>query len=236
MDSTYGIAVVVVLFVGFVVYRLTHTTRYVHPDDYPTVKWDDIELQTGDLLLFSGHNGDSSYIRSWLAHHYTHVALVVVLSDGNPYLFHANAIEEEIPCVFAGKPLDGVQVNQADLVAKSYFGHVYHLRMGEFTEKQLERLPMILKRFLGRPFNHDLLELFRLAFPNVRQTRKHPEGKLTCAEVLVHVYILLGILPLLETRAPNEIPPYDLVLPGRQKWLNPEQYSPRTSTPPLIRF
>ncbi len=208
--------------------------RHYEPANYPSIEgWDALKecVQTGDLILYSGHSLDSLYVCTWLQDKFSHVGMVLWLGEV-PYLFHSYPRTEN-PCVLQGKCRDGVQLNDLEATLRSVKGLVYYMPMGKLTDTQVESINGAMGRLVGAKFCHELLELLRLAHPLLR-AQTTGSGKYSCSELLTHVYRIVGLLGMLETPPPNEVPPFRLI-DGSLPWTT-EHYRPQLKHPPLVRF
>ena len=194
--------------------------------------------KTGDLILFSGHSGDSAVSKAWTACHYSHVGMIVRPSEsshpglqveGGPdlYLWNANVNEQEL-CAFQGLTVKGVQLNDLEMTIHQYHGWALFQPLDQaLTPGQLQRLWLMIEEHTEKPFRQSLIELFRCALPWARWPQRPVWGKdFVCSELLLETFHEMGLLNRGKNYPSNEYHPACFSNPWRLHWNEGNQVGP----------
>lgn len=160
------------------------------------------DLQSLDLLLFSGKGVFSHWIKRFTRSKWSHVALVLRQGE-SIFCFESTTLNTS-----EGNPVKGVQVNLLSQRLKNYTGLVTFKKLNHDLSPRMvdQKLYQLRKRFEGVPYEQSLVELAASAL-------KHPLlhedlDSLFCSELVAEVYQEFGFL---NERIPsNSYTPEDL--------------------------
>lgn len=176
------------------------------------------ELQTGDLVLFSGRTLSARLVRFFTDSYWSHVGIVLRLPEysDEPLLWEATRASK-LADIHRGRAFDGVQlVSLAEKVA-SYPGEVVVRRLvgAETAARRYRRIKPLLRQWYARPYCNFVFKQL------VAWWRGHDEAAWQrggfCSEFVAEVYKHLHLLPT-EKRSMDYVP---------------RDFSPETSLPLL---
>lgn len=154
------------------------------------------ELETGDLVLFSGHTFAARLVRLFTGSYWSHVGVVVRLPGrGNqPFLWEATRASK-LADIHCGKILDGVQlVSLADKLA-SYPGKVVVRRLvgTEKPQSRYRRIKPLVRQWSALPYRNFLRKQMRALLYGHEAAGWQHGG--FCSELVADVYKHLCLLP-----------------------------------------
>ena len=183
-------------------------------------KYDEIrsQLQTGDLVLFSGKGGVSAGIKWLTLCEWSHVGMVVRMpADAGP-LGDAVLLWESTNLDNLKDALDGVAKRGVQLVllserVQSYPGEIAIRQLSAYRDPaMLEALSALRMKLRNRPYEQRKLELMRAALDGPFDRLHSPEdlSSLFCSELIAEAYQAMGLLPeQLEGKPSDEYTPRD---------------------------
>jgi len=176
--------------------------------DYEKIRDD---LQTGDIILFSGNSMVSGAIKLFSRSEWSHVAMVVKdpISD-IVYCWESTSLVDD---------KDGVQISVLSKRIKEYDGYVAfrHLK-GRRTKATLSALGAFRKAMKGRKYETSKVELFKSAWDGWGGENKEDLSTVFCSELIAEAYQEMNILT--ENKPSNEFTPDDFakMVRLRGKW------------------
>lgn len=162
-----------------------YTYREVRPD-----------IDTGDLVLFSGKGGVSVGIRWVTRSRWSHVGMALRVPEWNIILLWEATPFSNVPDVESGRLRQGVQLTPLSEQLKRYEGTaaIRHLHVHR-TPEMLSALQNYRKEVKGRPYEQSRLELIRSAWDGPFGANKEDLSSLFCSELVAEAYQRMGLLP-----------------------------------------
>ena len=176
------------------------------------------QLQTGDIVLFSGKSGMSEGIKWATFSEWSHVGMVVHMPPGAGPLADTVLLWESTSVDNLRDALDGVARCGVQLVLLSdrvqiYPGSVALRRLSVHREPaMLDALSALRLKLRHRPFEEGRLELMRAALDGPFDLLPSSEDltSLFCSELVAEAYQAMGLLPEHGSGRPsNEYTPQD---------------------------
>ena len=180
------------------------------------------EMQTGDIILFSGrHSIISSIIKWWTNSYYSHIGIVLV----NPKIYDDNIFKElkGIYLLESGyENIDdadehirkfGVQIVPLNKVIKKYNGTVFWRKLNtercKLSSSEINhRISQIYKNIRHKPYDLNLVDLlcsslkifmpitiYRYAFLNWFAVDKQKQDRFVCSALVAYIYTMMDFLP-----------------------------------------
>lgn len=160
----------------------------------PQVRLD--ELQTGDLVLFSGRTFAARLVRCFTGSYWSHVGIVVCLPEyGNvPFLWEATRASK-VADIHRGEIFDGVQLVPLAEKLASYPGEavVRHLVGAETPQWRYRRIKPLVRQWRARPYCNFVMKQL-LAWWRGHDAVAWQSGGF-CSEFVAEVYKHLRLLP-----------------------------------------
>jgi hypothetical protein len=167
------------------------------------------ELQTGDIVLFSGKGPISAGIK-WFTHStWSHVGLVIRLPMFDSVLLWESTTLSDLVDLDSGVLRQGVQlVSLSDRLAR-YDGPVRIRRLQhiKLNASHWEALAKLRREVTGRPYEQSRLELLRSAYDGFGGLNREDLSSLFCSELVAEAYQRMGLLS--EEQPSNEFTPKD---------------------------
>lgn len=149
------------------------------------------ELDTGDIVLFSGSGFISKIIQIVTKSEFSHVGMVVKIKEWDMLLLFESTTLSKVKHVETGKRTQGVQLVSLSDRIKCY-------KAGKVTFRKLQgvdRSPEMLKTFKnfrkevqGRPYEKSKWELFCSAYDFIGGKNKENLLSLFCSELIAEMY------------------------------------------------
>lgn len=182
----------------------------------PSVRLD--ELQTGDLVLFSGRTFSARLVQVFTGSYWSHVGIVLRLPEHGsaPLLWEATRASK-LADIHRGSTFDGVQlVSLAEKVA-SYEGEVVVRRLvgTETARRRSRRIKPLVRQWSALPYCNFVIKQFK-AWWRGHEAAAWQRGGF-CSEFVAEVYKHLKLLPA-DKRSMDYVP---------------RDFSPETSLPLL---
>jgi hypothetical protein len=175
------------------------------------------QLQTGDLVLFSGKGGVSAGIK-WLTFcPWSHIGMVVCTPSGAGPLADTVLLWESTNLDNLKDAIDGVAKRGVQLVVLSeriqtYGGEIGIRHLSVHREPaMLEALAALRIKLRNCPYEQKKLELLRAALDGPFESGRRPEdlSSLFCSELIAEAYQAMGLLPDLDGKPSDEYTPRD---------------------------
>lgn len=161
------------------------------------------QLQTGDLVLFSGKGGVSAGIK-WLTFcEWSHVGMVVCTPSGSGPLGDSVLLWESTNLDNLKDAIDGVAKRGVQLVllserVQTYPGAIAIRQLSVHRDPDmLEALSALRVKLRNRPYEQKKLELLRAALDGPFDRPHSPEdlSSLFCSELIAEAYQTMRLLP-----------------------------------------
>lgn len=153
------------------------------------------ELETGDLILFSGRTLASRLVQGFTGSYWSHIGIVVRLPGrADPLLWEATRASK-LADIHYGIAFDGVQlVSLAEKLA-SYPGEIAVRRLlGAGTGRSRYRsLQPLVRDWHARPYCNFVVKKLLAWWRGMEAARRHRGG--FCSELVAEVYKHLQLLP-----------------------------------------
>lgn len=167
----------------------------IREDEYETVRPD---LQTGDLVFFSGRGPVSNVIKLATSSRWSHVGMVICAPVLDMIVLWESTTLCNVNDVLTGLPTRGVQVTALSKRLKSYDGE-YGFRHLGLPQKchGYEKIIGNLRRELdGKPYEENEWQLMKSAFDCLDFTITNTDlSSVFCSELCAEALIRCGVLP-----------------------------------------
>ncbi len=182
-------------------------------------------LNTGDIVLFSGRSFDSMEIRCATASPYSHVGMVVrrrTPSGGSAlYLWHAPAgAIESVPDVLSGRYKDGPQLSSLQRVLEVADGamHTCSLvpRWRPLLNGESDLMDFMVEQG-PKSYERDQTQLVLSAFGGSCCANEEDTSSYFCSELVAETYKFLGLAP--RDRPSNTYVPGDFSPENALSWM-----------------
>ena len=172
-------------------------------------------LKTGDLVLFSGKGKYSTLIRLMTGSDWTHVGMVLKLSEYDFIALWESIIIGEVKTLSTGKKERGVQIvplsNRIDMSrGKVAVRYVFGDYSNSLTNNRVitRELMSLRKKLRGKPYEKSGIELFKAAFDApIIGSNEDDLSSIFCSELVAEAYKTLGLLK--KDKPSNEFTPAD---------------------------
>lgn len=166
------------------------------------------QLQTLDLVLFSGKGRISQGIKFGTRSRWSHVGMVVVSPELGVLLAESTTLSD-VPDIVTGEAIKGVQLVLLLNRLQAYRGDVAirHLLDVERDARTMRTLLDLRHEFHGRPYEKDELELIRSAYDGPGGRNTEDLQSIFCSELVAECWQRLGLLT--EDVPSNEYSPAD---------------------------
>ncbi|NQZ57958.1 MAG: hypothetical protein HRT88_10905 [Lentisphaeraceae bacterium] len=174
--------------------------------------YDDLrdDLQTGDLVLFSGGTIMSRFIRFFGRSNWSHLGMVVVDKVYDQVLIYQATPVDKIEDFYSGAAKKGVQINALSDVIKKYDGGVAIRQLTNFerTDEVISSVTKFRKEMKDKPFEEDYLEFVKACYDGPFGDNDNEDlSALFCSELVAEAYQRMGILS--DSIPSNEYTPKD---------------------------
>lgn len=154
------------------------------------------ELETGDIVLFSGRSLSARLVQGATGSYWSHVGLVLRLPGWSGPLLWESTRASRVADIRRGVPLDGVQlVSLAGKVA-AYPGEVAARRLLDAGagHARYQRMRPLVRDWHARPYRNFLAKALQ-AWWSGEETAPHWQRGGFCSELVAEVYKQLRLLP-----------------------------------------
>jgi len=175
------------------------------------VNWYDevrADVDTGDLVLFSGKGGISAGIKWFTGCKWSHIGMALRLAEWDMVLLWESTPFGTVADAESGHIRQGVQLTPLSERIRSYEGDVAirHLDVRR-TPEMLRALRTFREELKGRPFEQSKLELIKSVYEGPFGANEEDLSSLFCSELVAETYQRMGLLP--EEPPSNEYTPAD---------------------------
>ena len=154
-----------------------------------------MELNTGDIVLFSGSCIVANTIKVLTLCNWSHVGMIVIDSHYNEPLLYESTHDDSLTGLDLGESNQGVQLVRLSERVDHYDGEVSVRKLigANLTEDDLYRFHLMRKSFVGRKFEESELQITMSAISFIETDEDLTT--LFCSELVAQSYIELGLLP-----------------------------------------
>lgn len=177
---------------------------------------------TGDILLISGNEENSRYIKAWAGSKWSHVGIVIEYK-GKKYIYHSDPISRINMIDWDYK--EGSQLNDLELFLKTSNAYIYYrplLNENEYIQFREDILEELFILFNDIGFNRDWVELLRCTQGKgggIFGRKKEKLDEMFCSQFVARVYHYLGVIDDNEIKM-NEYHPSSFSIEGEVEWKN----------------
>jgi hypothetical protein len=153
------------------------------------------ELQTGDLVLFSGRTFAARLVQAFTGSYWSHVGIVVRLPEySEPLLWEATRASK-VADIHRGEIFDGVQLVPLAQKLASYPGEVVVRRLvgAETARRRYRRIKPLVRQWGALPYCNFVIKQLRACWRGHEALAGQRGG--FCSEFVAEVYKHLQLLP-----------------------------------------
>lgn len=170
------------------------------------------ELDTLDILLFSGEGFISSAIQLVTNSEWSHNAIVLRLQPLDELYCYESTTLSDVPDLTVGAKVKGVQLVPLSQRLVTYEGKIAWRRIyGNRSSEVLNKMGAFRREFVGRPYEQNQWELLKSALdmsPNFIFKNQPDASSVFCSELIALLFRRLGVLAKTDMPA-NEFTPAD---------------------------
>ena len=166
-------------------------------------------LDTGDLVLFSGKGNISQGIKFLTNSKYSHVGMVVKMPEWNKVVLYESTTLSDLADIESGKATKGVQMVFLSDRLRTYDGDVAvrHLSGIQRDENLKKALTDFRHKMRGRKYETSKIQLLKAAHDGWFGKNEEDLSSLFCSELVAEAYQRMGLLS--EKLPSNEYTPAD---------------------------
>ena len=166
------------------------------------------QLETGDIILFSGEGARSSLIKRSTRCPWSHVGMAIRLEGLDDLHLYESTSVGCLPDFHSGKLISGVQTVPLQERIRTYPGAVSARKLEERPSvEMLEALEIMHRQFRGRGYEVNDLELLKAAYDGPFGMNKRNSASIFCSELVAFAYQTMGYIS--RTLPANEYTPRD---------------------------
>lgn len=167
------------------------------------------ELNTGDIVLFSGRDPISTVIKWATRSKWSHVGMVIRSQELDMVLLWESMLIGAIKDVQSHTVKQGVQLVALSERIKSYSGIVGTRRLEDvdMTPDRIKDLAVFRAEIKDRPYEEDKIELMKSAYDGSFGNNEEDLSSLFCSEMVAEAYQRMGLLT--DNTPSNEYTPAD---------------------------
>ena len=184
----------------------------------PPTPWSDLvsEMQTGDLILFSGTSSESEWIKLFTLGPFSHSAMIYRPDTSQPPLMWQEAPDAIVVDPHTGTSHGGAQLGDAlaatEVITNQYKDVPYYVKLnwerpGSLNPAMLD----VVNEYENRPFGTVLQMALNYAIGHL-YNQATDQSAVYCAELVVSTYQSIGLLD--ESHPPN--------------WYSPNSFAPNS--------
>jgi len=172
------------------------------------------ELNTGDIVLFSGKGGISAGIKWGTLSHWSHVGMILKLPEYNFITIWESTTLSGTIDLDTKTQMKGVQLVPLSARVNGYDGDIAVRKLSGVNETDLniDALMALRKEVAGRPYEEKELELIKAAYDGPFGRNAEDISSLFCSELVAEAYQRMGLLT--ETTASNNAKPSNEYTPA----------------------
>lgn len=165
-------------------------------------------LKTGDILLFAGRGGMSSWIKWFTRSPWSHVGMVVREQALDSVFVWESTTLNDLKDMDTNVPRKGVQLVGLRERVMGYDGEIAVRPLSRrLSAAQLANLGRLRSRLAGRPYERSKVELLKAAADMLMPPNREDLTSVFCSELVAEAYQAMGLLG--EDRPSNEYTPAD---------------------------
>lgn len=167
------------------------------------------QLNTGDIILFSGRAALASFAQ-WLTRtKWSHVGMIVRCEVG--VLLWESVALEKLEDIESGVEKKGVRLVSLSERLKRFKGEVWARPLeADLTPEMLEALSKLREEVRGRPYERETIELIKAYYDGPLGQNTEELSSLFCSELVAEGYQRMGLLAEPPAGRPsNEYTPID---------------------------
>ncbi len=174
------------------------------------MRYDEIrgDIQTGDLILFSGKGHISEMIKWFSGGDWSHVGMALRIPEYDMLLLWESTTLSDIRDLDTNKMTKGVQLVPLSERVRKYDGGIGLVQLDfERTPERTQALTKLRREFRGRPYEESKLQLIRSAWDGWGGRNTEDLSSLFCSEMVAEA---LQAMEVIEEGLPsNEWTPQD---------------------------
>lgn len=160
--------------------------------------YDDVRdnLDTGDIVLFSGKGLISMGLKIGALCSWSHVAMVVRVREPDVALLYQTTPVCKAKDFFEGTLKNGVQINVMSEAVNGYNGKVAvrHLSVAR-TNEMLNALSRFRQEVKDRPYEEHIIQMVKAVWEGPLGHVEEDLSSLFCSELVAEAYQRMGLLP-----------------------------------------
>jgi hypothetical protein len=166
-------------------------------------------LNTGDIVLFSGKGAISHGIKLFTFSKWSHVGIVLRLPDADTVFLWESTTLSNLADVIDGKKKKGVQLVLLSDRIRTYDGDasIRHLQNFQIDDNKYKKLMALRKSFRNKPYEKSEIELIKSAYDGPWGHNEEDLSSLFCSELVAETYQCLGLIS--NKLSSNEFTPRD---------------------------
>ena len=174
---------------------------------YPDIR---AEIESFDIMLFSGEGLISRAIQLLTRSPWSHVALALHLPSYDQVLCYESTTLSKIPDLSTGAGVKGVQLVPLSQRIATYEGDIAFRKVHGPRSKDMKVLAAgFVREFAGRPYEKNQLELIRSALDFLPHQENQPDASsVFCSELSCSMHRRVGV-QVVNDSPPNEFTPAD---------------------------
>jgi hypothetical protein len=166
------------------------------------------QINTGDIILFSGKGHISAGIKWFTDSKWSHVGMALRLPEWDAVLLWESTTLSDVKDIESGKELKGVQLVPLSERLKKYKGEAtIRFLTVDRTPAMLSSLSLLRAEVKNRPYEQKIIELIKSAYDGPFGKNVEDLSSLFCSELVAEAYQRMGLLN--EDRPANEYTPKD---------------------------
>jgi hypothetical protein len=152
-------------------------------------------LKTGDIVLFSGKGGVSDWIKLFTGSKWSHVGMVLCLSQMDMVLLWESTTLSGLPDIESGQARKGVQLVPLSERLRMYKGDVAVRSLSKPVTPEMETaLGKFRKQASRLSYEENMVELIKSAWDGPLGGNKENLSSVFCSELVAESYQRLGLL------------------------------------------
>lgn len=166
-------------------------------------------INTGDLVLFSGKGHFSNIIKLGTLSKWSHCGLILKVPEYDFIAIWESTTLSNIKDLESGKLRKGVQLVPLSDRINKYNGDIAirHLQGADLPENSVKKLMDLRKELRGKYYEKSKVELFKAAYDGPLGKNQEDLSSIFCSELVAEAYQRLGLFS--ETKPSNEYTPAD---------------------------
>jgi len=151
-------------------------------------------LDTGDIVLYSGSGPFSRLIQFGCMSKWSHVGMVVRSNELGVVLVYQSTTIDKVKDYLDGELKNGVQINQLSESIATYSGDVAVRRLQDYerTPEVLQALNSLRIEYRDRPYEADKMELIKAAYDGAFGKNIPDVSTLFCSELVAECLKVMG--------------------------------------------